>query len=152
MVRAIKGEASSSEAWAVKEFLLYVFTWWNKQTVGTMLWTRRFGEFVGQDEAGNRYFRTKGGAIDPQLGFERRWVIYPGYADSTTIPTGWYGWIHHRTDTPPTEESYTPRDWQKPHLRNMTGSPAAYRPKGAFPGGRNRPEVTGDYKAWAPGE
>ncbi len=62
----------------MKQFLLKLFTWWNGQTFGTQLWTWRFGELVGQDEQGNRYYRTRGGAIDPTLGFERRWVIYNG--------------------------------------------------------------------------
>jgi len=144
--------ATLKEAWAVKEFLAYIFTWWNKQTPGTWLWTRRYGEAVGQDEFGNRYFRTKGGAIDPTLGFERRWVVYSGYADATTIPTGWYGWMHHRTDVAPPNETYQPRAWQKPHLPNFTGSARAYRPKGAVGSGAHRPEVTGDYKAWTPGD
>jgi hypothetical protein len=64
----------------MKQFLLKLFTWWNGQTFGTQLWTWRFGELVGQDEQGNRYYRTRGGAIDPTLGFERRWVIYNGYS------------------------------------------------------------------------
>ena len=44
----------------MKLFLLKIFTWWNGQTFGTQLWTWRFGELVGEDEQGNRYFRTKG--------------------------------------------------------------------------------------------
>ncbi len=136
----------------MKEFLLLVFTWWNKKTIGTMVWTRRHGERVGQDEFGNTYYRTRGGAIDPNLGFQRRWVIYSGYADSTTIPPGWYGWIHNRTDVLPMDEVYTPKPWQKPHLRNFTGSPRAYRPKGSVQSGGARPRVTGDYSAWTPGE
>ena len=67
----------------MKLFLLKIFTWWNGQTFGTQLWTWRFGELVGEDEQGNRYFRTSGGKIDPALGFERRWVIYNGYAEAT---------------------------------------------------------------------
>ena len=67
----------------MKQFLLKIFTWWNGQTFGTQLWTWRFGELVGQDEQGNRYYRTKGGKIDPTLGFERRWVVYNGYAEAT---------------------------------------------------------------------
>ncbi len=43
-------------------------------------YTWRKGELVGEDEFGNRYYRTRGGAIDPTLGFQRRWVIYNGYA------------------------------------------------------------------------
>ena len=82
----------------MKQFLLKFFTWWNGQTFGTQLWTWRFGELVGQDEQGNRYYRTKGGKIDPTLGFERRWVIYNGYAEATRVPPSWHGWMHHTVD------------------------------------------------------
>ncbi|WP_234052044.1 MULTISPECIES: NADH:ubiquinone oxidoreductase subunit NDUFA12 [unclassified Xanthobacter] len=136
----------------MKTLLLYIFTWWQKQTVGTWLWTKRYGEFVGKDEFGNRYYRTKGGVVDPTLGFERRWVIYPGYAEASSIPPGWWGWIHHRVDTPPSQETYTPHEWQKEHSANLTGTPAAYHPKGSVLATGPRPAVTGDYKAWAPGE
>ena len=62
----------------MKTFFLRFFTWWNGATFGTLLTTSLYGEFVGEDEFGNRYYRTKGGKIDPALGFERRWVIYNG--------------------------------------------------------------------------
>ncbi len=129
-----------------------IFTWWNKNTFGTWLWTKRYGEFVGQDEFGNRYFRTKGGKIDPTLGFERRWVLYNGYAEASAIPPGWWGWMHHRVDVAPVDEKYQPHPWEKPHHANLTGSAAAYRPQGSLLAGGRRPEVTGDYKAWTPGE
>ncbi len=134
----------------MKKFLLLVLTWWNGQTVGTMVWTRLYGEFVGEDDAGNRYYRTKGGKIDPALGFERRWVIYNGYADASKIPPGWYGWMHHRNGTLPTEEKVTPRSWWKPHQPNLTGTPGAHRPAGSILGRGRRPEATGDYKPWRP--
>ena len=38
--------------------------------------------------------------------------------------------------SPPTEENYTPREWEKPHVPNMTGTPAAYRPAGLDAGKR----------------
>src|SRR5947209_17404613 len=62
----------------MRVFLLRFFTWWNGATLGTQVWTFLYGELVGEDEFGNQYFRTKGGKIDPVLGFERRWVIYNG--------------------------------------------------------------------------
>ena len=105
----------------MKLFLLKFFTWWNGQTFGTQLWTWRFGELVGQDEQGNRYYRTKGRKIDPTLGFERRWVIYNGYAEATRVPPSWHGWLHHTVDVAPTEESYTPREWEKPHVPEHDG-------------------------------
>lgn len=135
----------------MKQFFLKLFTWWNGQTFGTQFWTWRFGELVGQDEQGNRYYRTTGGKIDPTLGFERRWVIYNGVAEATRIPPGWYGWMHHRVDTPPTEAKYAPREWEKPHLPNLTGTPAAYRPSGSTLAAGRRPKATGDYEPWTPG-
>ncbi len=134
----------------MKEFLLQIFTWWNGQTLGTRFHTWRHGERVGADEFGNVYYRTKGGAKDPALGFERRWVIYNGVAEPSTIPPGWWGWMHHRDDTPPTEQGYKPHSWMKPHRPNMTGTSLAYRPAGSTLAAGKRPAATGDYQAWTP--
>jgi NADH:ubiquinone oxidoreductase subunit len=136
----------------MKLFFLRFFTWWSGSTFGTQLWTRRFGELVGTDEGGNQYYRTKGGQIDPTLGFERRWVIYNGYAEATRIPPAWHGWIHHTVDTPPTEIDYKQREWEKPHRPNMTGTPGAYRPSGSTLAAGRRPKATGDYQPWTPGQ
>ena len=135
----------------MKNFLLKLFTWWNSQTFGTQLWTWMYGELVGEDEFGNRYYRTRGGEVDKTLGFERRWVIYNRLAEGSQIPPEWHGWMHYMVDTPPTRESYTPRPWQKPHRMNMTGTADAYRPSGSILKGSRRPKATGDYKPWQPG-
>jgi NADH:ubiquinone oxidoreductase subunit len=37
----------------MKTFFLRFFTWWNGQTLGTQVWTRLYGELVGEDEFGN---------------------------------------------------------------------------------------------------
>jgi NADH:ubiquinone oxidoreductase subunit len=118
-------------ATAMKRILLTLFTWWDSQTFGTMVTTWLYGEAVGDDEFGNHYYRTRGGKIDPALGFERRWVVYNGYADATTIPPSWHGWMHHTVDTPPTQQNYRPQ------------------PGSTLAAGR-RPKATGDYKAWTP--
>jgi NADH:ubiquinone oxidoreductase subunit len=136
---------------SMKQFLLKMFTWWSGQTFGTQLWTWRFGDLVGEDEQGNRYYRTKGGKIDPVLHFERRWVVYNGYAEASRVPPAWHGWLHHTVDVPPTEQNYTPREWEKPHRPNMTGTPGAYRPSGSTLASGRRPKATGDYQAWTPG-
>ena len=116
----------------MKEFLLRFFTWWNGATLNTLFYTRLKGELVGHDEFGNAYYRTRGGKIDPALGFERRWVIYNGISEASMTPPGWNGWLHHTVDTPPTEETYTPYSWELPHIPNTTGTPAAIRPKGSI--------------------
>ncbi len=69
--------------------------------LNTALHTLLFGKFVGKDEYGNRYYRTR--KIDKALGFERRWVIYAGESDGSMTPQGWYGWLHHTFDVPPTQ-------------------------------------------------
>jgi NADH:ubiquinone oxidoreductase subunit len=58
--------------------------------------------------------------------------------------------MHYRTDIPPTEDNYRPREWEKPHQPNLTGTPAAYRPRGSILTPESRPEVTGDYEPWTP--
>ncbi|TBW33653.1 NADH:ubiquinone oxidoreductase subunit NDUFA12 [Siculibacillus lacustris] len=134
----------------MKQLVLMLLTWWKGITFGTWVHTRLYGEFVGEDEFGNRYYRTKGGAIDVGLGFQRRWVIYKQDQDGSAIPPGWHGWMHHRVDTLPTDETYVPRAWEKPHLPNLTGTAAAHRPLGSLLGSGRRAATTDDYQAWKP--
>ena len=68
--------------------ILQAFTWWHGTTWGTSWTTFLRGEYVGSDSAGNRYYRTRKGRKDPALGRERRWVIYSGEAEASTIPPG----------------------------------------------------------------
>jgi NADH:ubiquinone oxidoreductase subunit len=135
---------------AMKTFLLRFFTWWNGQTFGTQVWTKLYGEFVGTDELGNRYYRTRGGKIDPTLGFERRWVIYNGLAEASKVPPMWHGWLHQTVDVPPPLDKTKPYPWEKPHRPNLTGTPYAHRPSGSTLAQGRRPKATGDYKAWTP--
>ncbi len=131
--------------------LKLIFTWWNGATIGTLFHTWRTGELVGSDEFGNRYYQTKGGLKDPALGFVRRWVIYNGEAEASRIPPGWYGWIHHKLDIPPSADGYEAHDWELPHLANRTGTAEAWRPQGSILAEGRRPTVTGDYTPWSPG-
>jgi NADH:ubiquinone oxidoreductase subunit len=124
------------------------FTWWSGQTLGTRFFTWRKGEFVGEDEFGNKYYRAKS-AIPSSIP-EHRWVIYNGYAEASTIPPGWHGWMHHTVDDPPTKTKYAPREWQAPHQPNLTGTAMAYRPPGSLIGPANPVPVKPDYQPWRP--
>ena len=102
---------------------------------------------MGEDQFGNRYYRSRK-PTGPH-GMERRMVLFNvGYADPTSIPPGWYGWMHYRTNEIPA--AYTPHEWEKPHQPNHTGSVLAYRPDGSLLNKGERPRVTGDYDAWSP--
>jgi len=131
----------------MKTLLAQIFTWWNGQNLNTRFNTWRNGTRVGDDEFGNIYYE---GGLDSE-GRTRRWVIYNGYAEASSVPPGWHGWLHHRVDTAPSAEDYVPREWQKPHVQNLTGTPGAYRPRGSVRTPEKRPHVTGDYDAWTPG-
>jgi NADH:ubiquinone oxidoreductase subunit len=131
----------------MKNFLLLMFTWWNGTTVGTKFHTWRKGTRVGEDEFGNVYYQ---GGTDSE-GRTRRWVIYNGPSEASAIPPGWHGWMHYRTDVSPADEDYKAWEWQKSHQPNLTGTTAAYRPKGSILNPAERPRVTGDYDAWTPG-
>ena len=125
----------------MKNFFLQFFTWWNGQTLGTRFFTWRKGKRVGEDEFGNIYYKSAD---------DRRWVIYNGLADATTIPPGWHGWIHHRVDVTPADEKYEKREWEEPHCPNLTGTAGAYRPKGSIANQSKQRESSGDYEAWSP--
>ncbi|WP_297323513.1 NADH:ubiquinone oxidoreductase subunit NDUFA12 [uncultured Bartonella sp.] len=123
-----------------------IFTWWNGDTINTRFFTWLHGKRVGEDEFGNIYYE----GTRHKDGYTRRWVIYKGYSEPSTIPAGWHGWIHHRTNILPSEQDYHPREWEKPHLPNLTGTNKAYTPKGSIAHHGKRPHVTGDYDAWTP--
>jgi NADH:ubiquinone oxidoreductase subunit len=130
------------------KFIKQLFTWWNSQTLNTRFYTWRKGEYVGSDDMGNRYYRAKS-AIPDSIP-ERRWVIYSGYSEASQVPPGWHGWMHHRVATPPSQETYAPREWQMPHQENHTGTAKAYRPPGSIVGTARPAVAAPDYQAWKP--
>ena len=86
----------------MKNFKL-IFTWWNKQTFGTLLKTLFFGKLIGKDDQGNKYYKSKK---------DERWVVYSSSVEASKIPGEWYLWIHHTVDETPKKESQN-FNWQK---------------------------------------
>ena len=118
-----------------------IFTWWNGSTWNTRFHIWRTSTRVGEDEFGNVYYESRKG---------KRYVQYNGLAEASMIPPGWHGWMHYRVDTPPSDEEYSARDWQKSHQGNGTGTADAYFPKGSLNNPEPRAKDTGDYEAWSP--
>ena len=115
--------------------------------LGTLIYTKLKGELVGQDEFGNRYYRGTGRKLS---GRERRWVLYKGRAEASSVPPEWHAWLHHTTDQPLSERAAQGKSWQAPHVPNQTGTAAAYRPAGHEYRGGQRKRATGDYEPWRP--
>lgn len=116
-------------------------------TIGTRLFTMFFGELVGTDSSGNRYFKQRKVADGRR---ERRWVLYKGAPEASSVPADWHGWLHHRTDAVTPPDGYEKRAWQKEHTPNLTGTAVAYRPPGHVLRGAKRDKATGDYEPWRP--
>lgn len=125
-----------------------LLTWWNGQTVATRFYTWRKGEFVGSDDAGNRYYRAKSAV--PRSIAERRWVVFNGVSEASAIPPGWHAWMHHRVDAVPGPNGAQAKPWIKPHQPNLTGTAAAYRPPGSLVGNSPVAPAPKDYQSWQP--
>ena len=96
-----------------------IFTWWKKQTFGTFLKTLFYGIYVGKDELGNKYYRSKK---------NERWVIYSNNIEASKITSDWYLWMHHTVDKTPDKDNEIKYSWQKNHLENQTGTTNSFKP------------------------
>ena len=96
-----------------------IFTWWNQLTLGTFLKTIFLGKYVGKDELGNKYYKSKK---------NERWVIYSNNIEATKITSDWYLWMHHTIDKTPDNQDKKKYSWQKKHLENQTGTKNTFKP------------------------
>ena len=102
------------------KFLKIIFSWWNSQTFGTLIHTLIFGNIVGKDQFGNKYYQNKNDS--------KRWVIYNGPVDASAIPPEWHSWLHKIIKTTPDQIKFHDFNWQKEHKKNLTGTNKAYKP------------------------
>ena len=113
--------------------LKQIFTWWNRDTFGTMLQTIFYGKLAGQDSFGNKYYESRNG---------KRWVIYSDEIDASKIPVEWYSWMHFTHNKIENNHILQKYDWQKPHQSNLTGTDQAYYPN------KNKDGIEKKYKSW----
>ena len=99
-----------------------IFTWWNKQTVGTFIYTLLNGKFVGEDQFGNKYYSNSKG---------KRWVIYKNGIEASKIPPEWHLWIHSMVTQKPTNKANR-YFWEKEYRENLTGTKRAFKPEGSL--------------------
>ena len=114
-----------------------LFIWWNGQTIGTKIYTKFFGNFVGTDEYGNNYFKSSNGT--------KRWVNYNGVCDASNISPAWHSWIHKTTDKVPS--------FEKDNL-SMSKSDDTYteiNKNGKYhPNNFKNHSIFNDYESWKP--
>ena len=115
-------------------FFKKIFTWWNRDTIGTRIKTIFFGNLVGEDDFGNRYYQSKSG---------KRWVIYSNEIDASKIPVEWFSWIHFMPNKIENKHELEKYLWQKPHKPNLTGTETAY-----YPNKSKKDAIEKKYKSW----
>lgn len=98
----------------------------------TRIFTYFKGTQIGRDARGNRYFSER--RPNARRARVRRWVIYPGAADPSSVPAEWRAWLHYTTDAP----------LEEPHLTNAISAPAAYRPPDLDHAGGQRTRTDSD--------
>jgi NADH dehydrogenase len=117
-------------------FIKQIFTWWNRQTIGTFIYTFFTGKFAGKDQFDNKYYYNSKG---------KRWVIYKNKVESSTIPAEWHMWIHFLKNEKPLD-SLNKFKWQKKHEENLTGTTKAYKPDGLL--SSNDKKSVKKYEVW----
>ena len=64
------------------------------------------GTLIGEDKYGNKYYQNNRYFVG-----RSRWIVYNDIAyhmdyDGSQVPPEWYGWLHYKTDLPPTVVRY----------------------------------------------
>ena len=114
---------------------------------GMKLLTYFKGTLVGQDQEGNAYYQERFWFKTTKRR-PRRWVMYKGMMEGSKVPAEWYGWVHHMLDAP--LDFQLNKNWQKPHVPNLTGTPLAYRPEGHISQRGSKKTVAQSYQPWRP--
>ena len=118
--------------------IMEIFTWWNKQTIGTRIWSYLNGIPIGEDEYGNRYFSNKNDT--------KRWVIYKDQIEATTVNPDWNNWLRFTSIQKP--KNLKLHEWQLGHKPNQTGTSKAYIPKTSY--SERSDKKKNDYEKWSP--
>ncbi|ODN03911.1 putative NADH dehydrogenase [ubiquinone] 1 alpha subcomplex subunit 12 [Orchesella cincta] len=87
----------------------------------------KIGTLVGSDKYGNKYFEN-----NEYFYGRNRWVDYNHKHnleyDGSMVPAEWFGWLHYKTDTPPTVKGPVNYKWISDHTENKSGTPDQYVP------------------------
>ena len=107
--------------------------------LGTIIYTWLKGNFVGEDNMGNKYYTNSKNSSSINA---KRWVIYNGEIEASKIPNEWYSWMHLINNNIENKHQIKKYEWQKEHLSNQTGSENSYHPK------KNKNAVKKKYNSW----
>ena len=118
-------------------------------SLGTTIYTWFYGNLVGKDEFGNKYYCN---IKDFEETKAKRWVIFKGSIEATKVPPHWHAWLHKSIEKPPLDYSHK-YSWQKNHEQNMSGTNKAYFPdthplSSSYKNKKNENKY--EYESWSP--
>ena len=115
-------------------------------SLGTLLYTWFFGNFVGFDKMNNKYYCNSKNFQDKDA---KRWVIFNGDVEASKIPSHWHAWLHKSIESPPINYKHK-YAWQKDHEPNMTGTSKSYHPNTYLLSKSNPYPNKKEYEEWKP--
>ena len=116
-------------------------------SLGTTIYTLLFGNLVGNDEFGNKYYCNSKNFEDS---ISKRWVIYNGEIEASKVPSHWHAWLHKTINIPPIKYSHK-YSWQKQHKPNLTGTFEAYLPNShPLSKSKKSEKIDEGYEKWKP--
>ena len=116
-------------------------------SIGTSIYTWLYGNLVGDDNYGNKYYCNSKDYNDLE---SKRWVIFCGEIEASKIPPHWHAWLHKTIDFPPINYVHK-YSWQKDHSSNQTGTDQAYYPD-SHPLSKSHKinAIKSEYETWNP--
>ena len=116
-------------------------------TLGTKIYTWFYGNLVGLDQFGNKYYCN---SKDIESKLAKRWVIFDGGIEASKVPPHWHAWLHKTINKPPINYFHK-YDWQKDHNPNLTGTSEAYYPDShPLSKSKNVLKDKNEYEKWHP--
>ena len=113
---------------------------------GTKIYTWFYGNLVGEDEFGNKYYSNLKDFNDKNA---KRWVIFNGVVEASKIPPHWHAWLHKSIESPPLNYKHK-YEWQQDHQPNVTGTIDAYHPRN-HPASKSKLNLDEkEYERWNP--
>jgi len=114
--------------------------------LGTIIYTWIYGNFVGSDEYGNKYYCNSKKFNNPD---SKRWIMFKGDIEASKIPPHWHSWLHKTTNDPPIKYKHK-YSWQKDHEENFTGTKKAFSPVSSSKSNEVVNNKSKEYVKWRP--
>ena len=107
----------------------------------TKLYSMLNGIEIGRDDNGNIYYMEKMSLFSSYI---KRWVVYKGDVEASSIPPAWHLWLHYTSDKIPENNKFVTPRWLKEPQANKSGSKKAYHPV------NYKQQIVPDYEPWRP--